>query len=187
VIVQRPSIMPRASVSIIAATTAAASASTAAPSVMGSPVATSALRLAPQLGGFPVGWHLVDETILPVRVAVPDGWQVEVTSSDIEIFLEHKPETQTSDVSIYEESPAGDSTVDDLLRSTDLVEAKRTTIDGLPAIQGYSYYPYGHPNYSDKDVELFSPEGKLYLISYECPIPAERIVCDEIVSRVHFK
>jgi hypothetical protein len=124
---------------------------------------------------------------MPIQIAIPDGWRVEVTSSNITVFRDHQPEAQTSYVWIDEETPeSGDRTVDDLLRDTDLVQASRVVIDGLPALRGYSPYPYGQIDYGKEDVEVFSPEAKLYLISYQCPIPDERIVCDQIVSRVHF-
>jgi len=147
-------------------------------------VSSSAVTVVPGITNHE-GWKNIDEGILPIRIAGPDGWQTDATGTDIEIFREREPETQTSAVSIYQNTAAGDHNVDDLLRSTDLVQVTRTTVDGLPAIQGYSYYPYGHPNYSDKDFELFSPGGLHYLISYHCPV--DRTICEEIVSRVHFK
>jgi hypothetical protein len=83
--VSSPSVSAATSPSVLAAPTASATSS----------VATSTLQSAPQLKGLPTGWRLVDAIVLPVRIAVPDGWQVEVTSSEINILLEHKPETQT--------------------------------------------------------------------------------------------
>jgi len=136
-------------------------------------------------------WHTIKVPLLALEVAVPVTWSFKPGPSNYPILYgDLIADDGQSYIRFIKEQPLqGEHTIEDLFRGAQALSPTLTTLDGLPAVQGYGATPALSEtiNYSVKEFQLFTRTGQYYAISYNCPDQHTRQICDQVISTMHFK